>query len=131
VNAIKNGWEQTDDDSCSGAPTSVMDECHTEKVESVLQRTHSISCTAIVTEVRTSLGCVNRILNNISIKQKVCAHWIPHFLNNDQLAMHVFHATAHLQRWKNEGIAILDCILIVEESWMHLFDPQLKRKNAE
>lgn len=37
--------------------------------------------------------------------------------------MHVFHATAHLQRWKNEGITFLDCILMVEESWMYSFDP--------
>jgi len=59
VNAIKNGWEETDDDSCSGAPTSAMDECNMEKVEPVLEHTHSISCTAIVTEVRTSLASVN------------------------------------------------------------------------
>jgi transposase len=84
VNAIKNGWVQTDDDSRSGAPKSAMDECHVEKVEPVLERMHSTSCTAIVTEVRTSLASVNRILTNSSSKQKVCAQWIPHLLNNDQ-----------------------------------------------
>ena len=79
VNTIKNGWEETDDDSRSGAPTSVMDKCHMEKVESVPECMHRISCTAmvtevrtslaIVTEVRTSLASVNRILPNSSSKQ--------------------------------------------------------------
>jgi hypothetical protein len=84
VKAIKNGWEEKDDDSCSGAPTSATDECHMEKVEPVLERTHSLSCTAIVTEVRTSLASVNHILTNSLSKQKVYALWIPHLLNNDQ-----------------------------------------------
>ena len=45
--------------------------------------------------------------------------------------MRVFLATAHLLRLRNEGHAFLDCILTVDESWMHSFDPQLKRQNAE
>jgi hypothetical protein len=45
--------------------------------------------------------------------------------------MRVLLATTHLQRWRNEGIAFLDRILTVDESWMHSFDPQLKRQNAE
>ena len=84
VNAIKNGWEETDDDSRSGAPTSSMDECHMGKVEPVSECTHSITCTEIVTEVRASLANVNHNLTNSSSKQKVCAQWIPHLLNNDQ-----------------------------------------------
>jgi hypothetical protein len=35
-------------------------------------------------------------------------------------------ATAHLQHWKNEGNAFVNCMLMVKESWMHSFDPQLK-----
>jgi hypothetical protein len=85
LNAIKNAWEETDD-SRSAAPTSAMDECHMKKVESVLESMHSISCTTIVTEVRTSLASVNCILTNSSSKQKVCAQWIPHLLKNDKQA---------------------------------------------
>jgi hypothetical protein len=45
--------------------------------------------------------------------------------------MRVLLATTHLQRYRNEGNAFLDRILTVDESWIHSFDPQLKRQNAE
>jgi hypothetical protein len=39
--------------------------------------------------------------------------------------------TTHLHRWRKEGNAFLDYILMVDESWMNSLDPQLKRQNAE
>jgi len=48
VNVFKNGWEETDDASRSGAPTSATDECRVEQVKSVHEST------AIATEVRIS-----------------------------------------------------------------------------
>jgi len=104
VNATKNGREKTDDASRSGASTSAMDERHVEQVKSVLECTYSISCTAIATEVRISPASVY-LINSLR-KQKVCAKWIPHVLNDDQRAMHVL-ATTHLQHWRNEDNAFL------------------------
>jgi hypothetical protein len=40
-------------------------------------------------------------------------------------------ATNHLQHWRNEGSAFLDRILMVDESWIHSFDPWLKQQNTE
>jgi hypothetical protein len=99
-----------------------------KQVKSV-EGTRSISCTANATEVGISPASVYRILTNSVGKRKVCANWIPHVLNDDQRAMRVL-ATTHMQRWRNEGNALLDLILTVE-SWMHSFDPQLKRQNAK
>jgi hypothetical protein len=78
-------------------------------------------------EVGILPASVYRILTNSLGKRKVCAKWIPHMLNDN----HVLLATTHLQRWRNEGNAVLDGILMVDESWIHSFDTQLKRQNAE
>jgi uracil DNA glycosylase len=51
-------------------------------------------------------------------------------LSNDQRAMHVL-ATTHLQHWRNEGIAFLENVITVNESYMNSFDCQLKWQNAE
>jgi hypothetical protein len=99
--------------------------------ESVLEGTHSISCTAIATEVGILPASVYCILTNSLGKRKVCAKWIPHVLNDDPRAMCVLLTNTHLQHWRNEGTAFLDCILTVDESWVHSFDRQLKRQNAE
>jgi hypothetical protein len=45
--------------------------------------------------------------------------------------MRVLLTTTHLQRWRNEGNAFLNRILMVDESWIPSFDTQLKRQNAE
>ena len=50
---------------------------------------------------------------------------------NDQTATHVLLVTTHLQHQRNQANALLDHILMVDMSWMHLFDPQLKQQNAE
>jgi len=68
-----------------------------EKVKSVLERTRSISCTAVAKEVGISPASVYRILTNNSRKRKVCTH----VLNHDQTAKRVLLATNHLQRWRN------------------------------
>jgi hypothetical protein len=125
ADAIKNDREERDNNPRSAAPTMATDERHVKRVKCVLEGTRSTSCTAIATEVRISPASVYCILTNSLGKQKVCAKWIAHVLNNDQRAMHVL-TTTHLQHWRNEGNAFLNCILTVDESWMHSFDPQMK-----
>jgi hypothetical protein len=75
-------------------------------VKSVLEHTHSISCTAVATEVGISPASVYSILTNSLGKLKVCAKWIPYVLNDYLRAMRVL-ATIHLQCWRNAGNAFL------------------------
>jgi len=51
--------------------------------------------------------------------------------SDDQRPMHVLLVTICLQFWRNKNTAVLGCILMVNESWMHSFDPQLKRQNVD
>jgi transposase len=68
--AIKNGREETRDAPHGKAPTSARDKRHVEQVKSVLEHTHSISCTATVTEIGITPASVYHILTNSSEKQK-------------------------------------------------------------
>jgi hypothetical protein len=79
-----------------------VNECHVEQVKSVRKCTYNISCTAIATEVRISPASVYFILINSLRKQKVCAKWFSHVLNDNQRAMCVLLAITHLQHWRNE-----------------------------
>ena len=94
------------------------DERRMEQVKSVLECMGSISCTAVTTEVNLSLPTTEG--------NEVYARWFPHVLNDDQRATCVFLATIHLQHWINDDREFLYCILTVDESWMHSFDPKLK-----
>jgi len=118
VNAIKNGWEETDNVPQGTVPTSGIDEGHKEQVKSFFEHMHSISCTAATTWVRISAASFYSILIISLGKHKVCAKWIPHILKDDQRAMHVLLATIHLC-WRNEGNSSPNHILMVGKSWMH------------
>jgi len=52
-------------------------------------------------------------------------------LRDDQTATRILLANTHLQHQRNQANAFLDRILMVDMSWMLLFDPQLKQQNAE
>jgi hypothetical protein len=101
TNVFKNGREETNYAPRSGAPTSTTEERHMKNAKSVLESTHIITSTAIVTEDGISPASVYCILTNSSGKRKVCAKWITHVLNHDQTAMSFFFATTHPQRWRN------------------------------
>jgi hypothetical protein len=101
-----------------------------EQVKSVLEHTFIILCMAVAAVVRISTASVYCILTSSLGRRKVCAKQIPHVPNDNQTAMRVL-ATTHLQCWRNEGSAFLDCILTVDESWMQSFDPHMKQQNAE
>jgi hypothetical protein len=97
-----------------------------EQVKFVLEHMHSISCTAVAAEVGISPASVYPFLINSLGKQKVCGQCIPHVLNPDQRVMRVHISTTHWQHWRNESNAYLDCILMVDEACMPLFDRHLK-----
>jgi hypothetical protein len=71
VNVIKNDQKESNNATHSGAPTSVMDKCHMERVKSVFEHMHNISCMAIAAEVRISLAGVYHIFTN-SLGKKKC-----------------------------------------------------------
>jgi hypothetical protein len=58
VNAIKNGWEETDGAPHSAAPTSALDERLTEQVKIVLEHTCSILSKATATDWNLSSKCL-------------------------------------------------------------------------
>jgi hypothetical protein len=89
MNAVKNSWEGTDNAPRSGVPTWATDECHVEHMKSVRECMHSISCTAVATEVGISPASVDPPLINSLGKRKVCGQCILHVLNADQIAMRV------------------------------------------
>jgi hypothetical protein len=62
---------------------------------------------------------------------RVSAKWNRYMFSSDQRTICVVLATTHLQQWRNEGSASICHILMAGESWMHLFDAQLKWQNAE
>jgi len=89
--------------------------------------TRSISRVATATEIGISPADVYHTLTISLEKEKVCAKWIPHVLNDEPTAMHVLLSSTHLLNRRNEGNAFLDSNVTADESWMHSFDPQLKQ----
>jgi hypothetical protein len=100
VNAIKSGQEETSDASHSGAPTSVMDDHHKEKVNLSL-KVCAVFHTQQLPQKSKSLHVFTISSPTAWGTENVFAQWIPHVLNNYKKFMGVLFATTHLQRWTN------------------------------
>jgi hypothetical protein len=45
--------------------------------------------------------------------------------------MHILLAITQMHCSRNEGNEFFDCISMVDEAWIHLFEPQMKQENAK
>ena len=131
VNAIQYGREEETDDAPRSRARHWWQMNAKWNKWNVLERTCSISCMAVATEVRISPANVYHILTNSLGNQKICGKWIPQVLNDNPIAMSVLLVTTYLPWRRNEGNAFLHHILTADVSLMHSLDPQLKWQIAE
>jgi hypothetical protein len=88
-----------------------------------MHSTCRILCTA--TEVQITPESVVCILIGRLGKWKICDKCIPYVLYDDQCAMNFIFPTL-----ANRDI-LFDQILMVDETWKHLCDPELKQYSAD
>jgi hypothetical protein len=105
-----------------------MVESHMEQVKSVLEYVYSISCMAVATEVWISPASVYHILPTAWVNQGLCKVDLTHVQQwpKSQICCSCYHPSAALEKWKP-----LSHVVMPDESWIHLFNPQLKWQNAE
>ena len=72
------------------------------------------------------LVALNSILVDHLGMRRVCARWVPRLLTEDQQATRVQICGNLLKRLNREGEAFLDKIIMVDESWIHHYEPETK-----
>ena len=57
---------------------------------------------------------------------KLTAHWVPKSLSDKQMATRASVYSALLKRFRSKGDDFLSCLVTVDETWVHYFEPENK-----
>ena len=71
---------------------------------------------------------VRRILHKDLQMRKICAKWVPHHLTELQKWTRYETCRINLERFQQEGQAMLNHIIAVDETWARAYGPELKRQ---
>ena len=83
------------------------------------------SCTGI------SEGSVQTILKKRLDLRKVCARWVPHLLTDEQKTQRLKCARELLKTYKGCNSRVISNLLIGDETWVHMFEPQRRADNKQ
>ena len=131
MNEFKNGRECVLDAHRAGRTVTATDSYNTEQLKRLLKSDRRITCEEMAQELEISVGSVHTILRNHLKMIKVSARWVPHRLTSDQAERRLEVAIHLLSRFDSEGQDFLLRIVAIDETWVRLYEPELKRQSAE
>lgn len=87
-----------------------------------------------VREIEDMLGIskssVHRILPEKIGMQRVCARWVPRILKYEEKQKRISCSLEFLRRHGSGLQNFLDRIIIIDETWLHYYDPEGKRDSS-
>lgn len=128
---FKEGRSSIQDNARTGRPASATDEINVNSVAVLIAEDPRQTCDNIAYTLGISHASVHKILTEHLGKRKVAAKFVPHDLTNDQKLNRVHVATSLLLRFFHEGMDFLHRIVAVDETWVHCYEPEMKRQSAE
>jgi histone-lysine N-methyltransferase SETMAR len=129
--AVKAGRMDMEDESRSGRPSTSTGEEQVQAAERLVLADKRITCEHLANELQVSVSTAFKILTEKLGRRKICAKWIPHNLSEEQTASRMSLSSLHLRRYRREGDSFLQRIVAGDETWVHSWEPELKRQSAE
>ena len=65
------------------------------------------------------------------VYQKICAVWVPRLLTEDHKVQRKAVTSEMFRRYQDEGYDFLLSIVTGKVSWLHHFDPEIKRQSMD
>ena len=84
----------------------------------------------IAANASISVGSVDTILHDLKMR-KVSARWVQQMLTDENKASHVTMCQAMLSRDKGMNSAFFSSTVTMDETWMPMFNPEIKRQSAQ
>lgn len=129
---FRDGQESVADDVRPGRPRTAVSPKVIDSVKSIVHEDRRVTIGEIISalNVDISYGSVQSILTETLKMRRVCARWIPRLLKDEQKARRVDVARDFLRKVEQEGDSFLDDIITMDETWLHMFDPESKAESS-
>ncbi len=96
-------------------------------IDKLIGADHHINMPRIAKQVNPSVGTGHNIVRKELKYRKICAHWIPHSLSEQQKTVQLQTSQKCLVRYYKEENVFLDRIITGDETWCHRFIPLSKQ----
>ena len=85
----------------------------------------------IANALHISHGSVSTTLYDRLGMHKLTAHWVPKSLSDEQMATRASVYSALLKQFRSKGDDFLSCLVTVDETWVHYYEPENKAQSHQ
>ena len=126
---LNDGRESIENDPRVGRPVSVLMEKNVATVKTLNEEDAHSTVQEIEELSGIHSSSVLKILHERLGLHKICAHWVPHLLTDEQKQSRVRLASQVIEKYGKYDPRRLEEIVTGDETWIYHFQPDSKAKN--
>ena len=130
VRKFKCGFTDVRDEVRVGRPVSTVTETFVNQIRDLVMEDRRITISQLVFETGLSRGSVGTILHDYLNMSKVSARWVPRLLT-DAMKQERKRCSAVLLEYFETVPHFFDRLVTVDESWVYLYDPEMKYQSKQ
>jgi hypothetical protein len=128
IEMFKNGRTSMTDAELSGHPNTATTEQNEERARELILKTRRVTFDKIAKQLNISIGSAYSVEHDNLRFHKVCARWASKELTDEHKHMRLDICSHHLVRYLEEGDNFLQRIITGDETRVHHYQPETKRK---
>lgn len=125
---FKEGKETVEDEPRSGRPSTSRTPNMIQEVREMLARDRRLTLRLMAEELDISKDTVRTIVHEDLGMRKICSHFVPHFLTEEQKEKRMESANDFIDMCDQDP-SFLTTIVTGDETWCYQFDPETKRQS--
>ena len=126
---FNDGRESIENDPRVGRPVSVLMEKNIVTVKTLIEEDAHYTVQEIEELSGNYSSSVLKILHEQHGLRKICSHWVPHLLTDEQKQSRVRLASQVIEKYDKCDPRRLEEIVTGDETWIYHFQPDSKAKN--
>ena len=127
---FKEARESVRDDERRGRSKEVRTPELIGQIKNFMDKNRQVSIETISAQFDVSVGTVHTIIREERKMRKICAKFVPRVLREDQKERRC-HDSREMVELINLDPAVLDALVICDESWIYCYDPETKRQSSQ
>ena len=131
VGEFKRSTTSLEDETRSGRPSDATSEEICNKVRDLVHSDRGIKVEEIANAFHISHGSISTTLHDPLGMHKLTVRWIPKSLSDEQMATRASVYSALLKRFRSKEDDFLSCLVTVDETWVHYYEPQNKAQGRQ
>ena len=131
VKEFKRSRTSLEDETRSGRPSDATNEEMCNQVRDLVYSDRRIKVEEIANALYFSHGSVSTILHDRLGMHKLTARWVPKSLSDEQMATRASVCSALLKRFRSKEDDFLSRLVIVDETWVHYYEPENKAQSRQ